>query len=292
MQSELDCKILQNDINNLNKWCKTNRILFHPEKCKIVSIISNANRLTHINLLPFSKFSYILGSSVLNYEENEVDLGAIINDKSTWSDHQNKIILKASQMLSLTKRTCHFLINSKRKRTLYLTMVRSQFEHCSAIWRPVSATQLNKFEVIQKNAIKWILNEEFISYSNNETYLKKCMDINILPISKHFDLRDLCLFHKIVNDLIPIKIPSYVTKYRGNSRLRNKHLDAECYICNLGEDGRLNSTCTIFKSFYYITTFLWNKLPLDIRTVSSINVFKSRVTQFLWENAQRDIEIC
>ena len=119
----------------------------------------------------------------------------------------------------LTKRTCHFLINSKRKRTLYLTMVRSQFEHCSAIWRPVSATELNKFEVIQKNAIKWILNEEFISYSNNETYLKKCMDIHILPISKHFDLRDLCLFHKIVNDLIPIKIPSYVTKYRGNSRL-------------------------------------------------------------------------
>ena len=292
MQSELDCKILQNDINNLNKWCKTNKMLFHPEKCKVVSIISNANRLTHINLLPFSKFSYILGSSVLNYEENEVYLGVIINDKLTWSDHQNKIILKASQMLGLTKRTCHFLINSKRKRTLYLTMVRSQLEHCSAIWRPVSATELNKFEVIQKNAIKWILNEELISYSNNETYLKKCMDINILPISKHFDLRDLCLFHKIVNDLILIKIPSYVSKCRGNSRLRNKHLDAECYICNLGEDGRLNSTSLIFKSFYYRTTFLWNKLPLDIRTVSSINVFKSRVTQFLWENAQRDIEIC
>ena len=83
----------------------------------------------------------------------------------------------------------------------------------------------------------------------------------------------------------------HVTKYRGNSRLRNKHLDAECYICNLGEDGRLNSTSPIFKSFYYRTTFLWNKLPLDIRIVSSINVFKSRVTQFLWENAQRDIEI-
>ena len=211
MQSELDCKILQNDINNLNKWCKTNKMLFHPEKCKVVSIIikkSNANRLTHINLLPFSKFSYILGSSVLSYEENEVDLEVFINDKFTWSDHQNKIILKASQMLGLTKRTCHFLINSKRKRILYLTMARSRFEHCSAICRPVSATELNKLEVIQKNAIKWILNEEFISYSNNETYLKKCMGINILPISKHFDLRDLCLFHKIANDLIPIKIPA------------------------------------------------------------------------------------
>ena len=110
MHSELDCKMLQNDIDNLNKWCKANKMLFHPEKCKVVSIVSNANRLTHINLLPFSKFSYTLGSSVLNYEENEVDLGVIINDRFTWSDHQNKIILKASQMLGLTKHTCHFLM--------------------------------------------------------------------------------------------------------------------------------------------------------------------------------------
>ena len=69
-------------------------MFFHPEKCKVVSIVSNANRLTHINLLPFSKLSYILGSTVLlNYEENKVDLGVIINDKFTSSDHQNKIIL-------------------------------------------------------------------------------------------------------------------------------------------------------------------------------------------------------
>ena len=83
------------------------------------------------------------------------------------------------------------------------------------------------------------------------------MDINILPISKHFDLNDLCFFHKIVNDLIPIKLPDYVTKYRGNSRLRNKHLDTDCYVCNLGEGGKFNSNCPAFKSFYYRTTFLW-----------------------------------
>ena len=96
-------------------------------------------------------------------------------------------------MLGLTKRTCHFLINSNRKCTLYLTLVRSQFEHCSAIWRPIKLTQLQKFEVIQKNAIKWIVNEEFLSYSDDETYLRKCKQVNILPISKIFELRDLVL---------------------------------------------------------------------------------------------------
>ena len=65
-------------------------------------------------------------------------------------DQHNQIINKASQMLGLTKRTCHFVVSNHRKRSLSLAMVRSQFEHGSIIWRPVTATQISKFEAIQK----------------------------------------------------------------------------------------------------------------------------------------------
>ena len=71
-------------------------------------------------------------------------------------------------MLGLTKCTCHFLVKSRTERTLCLTLVRSQFEHCSVIWRPLTQNKLDKFESIQKNAIKWILNEEFVGYSDND----------------------------------------------------------------------------------------------------------------------------
>ena len=138
-------------------------------------------------------------------------------------------------MLGLTKRTCHFLINSHRKRTLYLAMVRSQFQPCLVIWRPGTLTQIHKFEAIQKNAIKWILNEDFINYSDNETYMQKCRQINLLPISKIFDLNDLMFmfFHKIVHDYVPIRLPEYISKFEGVSRLRENHLDSNCYTCNL-----------------------------------------------------------
>ena len=194
-------------------------------------------------------------------------------------------------MLGLIKRTCHFLVHSKRKRTLYLTMVRSQFEHCSIIWCPVTASGLVKFEAVQKNAIKWILNEESTSYSDYDTYLQKCKEVNILPISKHFDLTNLCYFHKILNCLVPTKLPDYVTRNRGNSRLRSNYLDRDSYICNLDNIGKCNSTSPIFKSYFYRTTLLWNKLPQDIRTTPSATTFKTRATQFLWTNAQKNIEI-
>ena len=38
--------------------------------------------------------------------------------------------------------------------------------------RPVTPTQISKFEALLKNAIKWILNEEFLSYSDYNIYIK------------------------------------------------------------------------------------------------------------------------
>ena len=38
MNSYQDCIILQNDINSLNEWCILNKMNFHPDKCKVLSI--------------------------------------------------------------------------------------------------------------------------------------------------------------------------------------------------------------------------------------------------------------
>ena len=91
---------------------------FNPEKCKVVSVVSNPNNVSHLNLLPFSQFSYALGNSILDYENCEQDLGVIVNGNFAWSEKHLSIISRASQMLGLTKRTCHFLVKSRTKRTL------------------------------------------------------------------------------------------------------------------------------------------------------------------------------
>ena len=206
MTSNEDCDILQKDINYLYHWCISNQMKFHPDKCKVVSINmkSTNSKLANLSHLPLSRFNYTLGNDILDYETNEQDLGVIVGSNFSWSEQHDKVINNASQMLGLTKHTCHFVISNHMKRPLYLALMRSQFEHCSAIWRPVTSTQISKFEAVQKNAIKWILNEEFLSYFDDDTYIKKCREINILPISKKFYLNDLILFHKIVNEYVHI----------------------------------------------------------------------------------------
>ena len=48
--------------------------------------------------------------------------------------------------------------------------------------------------------------EEEMSYNNKDVYIRKCKQVNVLPMSKRFVLNDFTLFNKIVYNLIPVKL--------------------------------------------------------------------------------------
>jgi hypothetical protein len=95
----------------------------------------------------------------------------------------------------------------------------------------------------------------------------------VLPLSKRFDLNDLVLFYRVINELIPLKLPNYLTFFDGQSRLRSCHLDSLSLVSSTKP--RTNSFLTttqnssLNKSFFYRTHLLWNKLPYDLSTPSA-----------------------
>ena len=134
-------------------------------------------------------------------------------------------------------------------------------------FRHILWTQTHKFEAIQKNAIKWILNEEFVNYSDNEAYIQKCKQIDLQPISKMFDLNYLMFFHKIVHDYVPIRLPEYISIFEGVSRLRENHLNSEYYTCNLNHPN-YSSRSPIFRNYFYrVIHNIWNKLHLYFKLI-------------------------
>ena len=87
--------------------------------------------------------------------------------------------------------------------SLYLYLVRSQFEHCSSIWRPNTDTKICILEKLQKKAIKWIISEQNYHYEV-EVYLSRCSLLKIIPMSIFFDIRDLIIYDEIVYERVPI----------------------------------------------------------------------------------------
>ena len=291
IKTEEDHHTLQRDITYLNNCAISNRMIFHPCKCKVLSVCSSPPPL--LDILPDIEFWYFLGEACLNYVSLEKDLGVDITPKLSWTEQCNRLYSKANQKLGIMIRNCYFVNDTARARSLYIALVRSIFESCSIIWRPTNQTLLNKLERIQKQAIKWILSEENISYSDREVYLMKCRQVKLLPLSRRYDLNDLIFLHKVIYKLKPVNLPSYLSFFDGQSRLRSCHLDNLSLVASIHPKSNHIATRTsspFAKTFFYRTHCEWNKLPLSLREISCDLTFKARLKSYFWENLLSELD--
>ena len=137
--------------------------------------------------------------------------------------------------------------------------------------------------MIQKRAIKWIDGHPFVSYTQVE-FLNKQRQYNILPMKMRFRLNDLKLFYQIVNSLVPIELPNYMT-FAEASQTRYTRRTADII-----EGGDTTTICCsvvpnsdVFRNSYFFRTMrLWNCLPVSVRQASGISSFKFKLIECLW----------
>ncbi len=194
--------------------------------------------------------------------------------------------------MGLIKRNCSITTSKKARKTLYLSLVRSLFEHCSQVWRPTTATQIQKFERLQKRAVKWVLNERYCRYSDKQYFLK-LKGLDILPLDLKFELNDMTLFHKIFHDMSVLKFPSYIVKQTEDSA--QAYFQRQTRTFNDSDRLKLKSTIApkveAFKnSYFYRSLNAWNSLPLEIRSIESSGIFKMKVESHLWAIAESKIK--
>ena len=280
IKSDIDQIVLQSDIDKLYEWSVINKMNFHPDKCKVVAITNKSLDYA----LPFYEHFYTLNGNVLNYEKSEKDLGVVINSRLSWNAQCEGLVQRANQQLGLVRRTCHFVNNTKQRRALYLSLVRSIFEHCCQVWAPQSHKSLNAFDLLQKRAVKWILKEPYARYTDEE-FLRKQRSLDLLPMKYKFLLSDLTLFYKIVYNNVKIKLPNYVSRIepqdikrvtRSNSSIA-KGIDGLKYKCKIAP--KINA---FSNSFFIRTLNQWNELPLNLREINNFDKFSLALKEYLW----------
>ena len=151
------------------------------------------------------------------------------------------------------------------------------------LYGPPGLTHLQKFESILKRAVKWINGESFVSY-NDQEFLQKQKEHQILPIRLKFIHNSLMLFYKIINCLVAISLPDYITLIRPEAVRYTRETaavidkkDTRTFSCTI------TPSCNSFKhSFFYRSMSLWNKLPYSIKQIDKVSVFKHELTEFLW----------
>ncbi|MCP4461129.1 MAG: hypothetical protein GY816_24375, partial [Cytophagales bacterium] len=120
-----DHEILQNDIDSLHSWAERNKMKFHPDKCKVLSISNRASEISTLRMLPFQIFIYTLNGDDMEFVLSEKYLGVHVRSELDWDENIVALCTKASSRLGLMKRVLRFVKNRKQKRAVYLALVRS-----------------------------------------------------------------------------------------------------------------------------------------------------------------------
>ena len=135
---------LQEDLNTLDKWGKKWKMKFNLEKCHVT-------RNKTIN-----KTQYMLHGQLLETVSQAKYLGITITSDLWWNAHINSISLKANRSLGFLRR--NLKVSSIQIKTLaYFTFVRPILENSCTVWDPYTATQINKLEMIQRRAARYVL---------------------------------------------------------------------------------------------------------------------------------------
>ena len=138
------------------------------------------------------------------------------------------------------------------RRTLYLTLVRSQLCYASQVWAPQSIISIKRIERIQPLATKFILDLPFFC---DISYNQRLEMLNLLPVCYWHEYIDMVFFFKHVRGMVNINVkvlPELQSRGRTTRSINTKCLTFTTRQCK---------TSTSQKSFVSRSTRVWNILP-------------------------------
>ena len=215
------------------------------------------------------KYALLIFSSFLVYKNHDIakvrvdhekDLGIMTTINITWDLHVNTVVAKANKMLGILKRTCTSITDITIRRTLYLSLVKSQLLYASEVWSPVNNVKLAKrVEKVQRRATKWIL------MNGDITYKERLLSLNLLPLSYDREIEDLTFFYKALFGFVNVDLSNFVSFVNhGRTRLsRFSEKNLQTPLCK---------TTTFQSSYYNRIVKIWNTVTQEYLPKASLDL--------------------
>ena len=243
---------LQLTLNNLCAWTIKWQLNINVLKCIVLTICRD---LTSIQSAYFINDVPILSASSVS------DLGVTISYDLSFNQHINNIVSKAQSRLSVFLRgfiTRDF--NFVRK--AFITYIRPILEYNSVLWSPSQIFLIDLIENVQRRLSR------SIPALSELPYLSRLAILKLEPLELRRLHFDLVYYYKILNNLTPIDHTTHFMIYHPPSSSRSSSF----YLHR-----PVKGTERTLSSFFYRNTNVWNDLPPDVKSASSVAAFKLKI---------------
>ena len=242
-----DALLLQNDLAKLITWESNWSMEFNPDKCKVLRI---TNKRKTINQ------SYIMHNQILEVVDSAKYLGVHIHKKLSWNVHVNHTIKKANKTRCFLQRNLKSC-SSEVKLQCYKTYVRPILEYASVVWDPHTTTNVDKLEMAQRKAARFIHNDW--RYTSSPTVMLQ--NLNLKPLWQRRRENKVKYMHKILHGSVASLATMAPRARNVNLRLIPIHARILSYQ----------------HSFLPSTINLWNNLPISIINDNNFDSFAKQI---------------
>ena len=255
IKSTQDCEELQQDLLQLEKWEDTWQMEFHPDKCNVIRIGKTKKPI---------RFNYSLKGHHLEDGDDTKYLGVTISKDLSWNKHLQNTTNSATRTLNFLKRNLK-ISSPKIKEQAYFSLVRPQLEYAASVWDPHTIKGINKVEMVQRRAARWVVNR----FHNTSSVTNMLDHLGWRTLEHRRADQRLTMLYKIVNNLVAIDPGTYLQPVKRATR--HSHQQGFIQYHTNRDHFRL--------SFFPRTIVQWNRLPLCVVQSPTAEVFKHQVCQ-------------
>ena len=251
-------KRLQQSLQEVSSWCNTNCMVLNPSKTECMTITT---RQKH-QLGPLSLRLSLNDTTIKQVDQHRL-LGLTVDSTLQWKPHVNSICKSVSRNLFMLAKL-RYLTNADTRKIFFNAHVRPHIDYVSTAWDGSSDALLKRLNSLHRRGAKLILIDPTLSTD------QKLMNLDILPLRKHFIFNKGVFMYKLLTQ----PAPEYIRTLFTASNSRNSRLAQALSV----PYPRLD----IFKSsLSYSGSCLWNSLPVCIRQARSLSSFKASLFKYL-----------
>ncbi|CAB4022194.1 Hypothetical predicted protein, partial [Paramuricea clavata] len=199
---------LNEDLNEISRWCCANSLLINSEKTK-VQVIGVSQLIRNLPPIPPIK---ILGK-VINPVPVVKDLGVSIDCYLSYNENTKELVSNCMFKLSRINRIKH-LLDRKTILLLMEVFVFSKLFYCSTIWSNTSKQNVKKLQLVQNFAARIVLGLRKYDHIS-----EGIQSLKWLNVKDTLFLNDAVMVHKCLHG----KVPAYLSdKFMPRSAIHSR----------------------------------------------------------------------
>ena len=253
-------------IQEIRQWMATNFLHLNDSKTELLLIG------TKQSLAKLPEISFKIGGDTISPSDSARNIGAIFDQNLNMQNHISSVCKGAWYHLRKIGQIRQYLDNNKAAMLMH-SFVSSRLDSFNSLLSGVPKEQLKKLQRVQNAAARVVTRTP--KHDHITPVLK---ELHWLPIPQRIEYKILLLVFKSLYGLAPGYLNDLL-QWTGTTRNLRHH---DAFLLKLSKT-RLVTFGD--KAFSNAGPRLWNTLPLDLRCIDSVDIFKSRLKTYLFKQA-------